>query len=594
MVYFDILKTTDGTGPLAFLFTDNLVLAGLGCIFFVGAVVVCSAVLNYADQRKIRSYANYLQQRLNAILGGIGLGDEMRELPHAKDLPAEMVESYDTLLPAINSKIEKLQWTAHHDRLTGLLNGEGLRAAAGAILAEAQSHDGDGALLLCDVNAFLDISDRFGSRNADRLLLTLADRLNLASSSFRFAKMSAFAQGEDIAHREPIVARTNNDEFAIFLPPPISKQDAERFVQMTKRLFSQPLQMDAASLQADVSIGATLTGEHHHVYDHVLSAASAALFAAKRNKEDNICFFHSDMRNKAARILDREIELREALRENQFVLHYQPQLNLKTGIIDGGEALIRWMHPKRGLVMPGDFMPFAEDYGLINDIGNWVIKEAMKKGAAWHQLGHNLRISVNVSPKQLGAPELIPHVRACFKHFNLPCELFELEFTESSLMAPDDTLFERLLRLQKQGVSMALDDFGTGYSNLTQLLAAPLNRLKLDRSLLLDEGRKESKRLVILSAIRLARQLGVQVVCEGVETQEQLQFLERAKCHVAQGFFISKPVPEGKFIALVGAHNENSKNFLRALKGEAAPQMAAIEPASPAPLRIVNPINIQG
>jgi EAL domain-containing protein (putative c-di-GMP-specific phosphodiesterase class I) len=229
-------------------------------------------------------------------------------------------------------------------------------------------------------------------------------------------------------------------------------------------------------------------------------------------------FYTPELRRAADALLEREADIRNALENGDFCLHYQPQLHLKTGHVESVEALIRWNHPTRGLVYPGDFVPFMESCGLIDDMGDWVMAEAIRAAARWRAQGRELRVSINVSPKQLYRVELIPMIRACLVRFGLPARLLEIEITEAAIMRHEDVSLERIQGLRRDGVAVAIDDFGTGYSNLAQLMSLPLDRLKLDRSLIRRIATDHRQQLVAGGIISVASQLGCEIVAEGWRT----------------------------------------------------------------------------
>lgn len=459
------------------------------------------------------------------------------------------------MVPSIRSTIQGLAWAAEHDALTDLLNPATFKRKCLALLNGQTGGCGQGALLFFDINDFKKINDSLGHDAGDRFLAICADRIRMAASTFKSAKLAALASGESIEGYEPAIGRLGGDEFGIFVPGDLDEEEIERFIFRLKRLISEPCQIGAHSLHAKISIGAAFSPDHHNSYEKLLAAADTAMYEAKSQDPGGHRFYNASMRNQADRILEQELEFRNALNSNQFKLHFQPQLDLSSNTIHAAEALIRWHHPTKGIIMPGDFIPFAETYDLIDDIGDWVIHEAIRTTSRWWKQGRRIRLAINVSPKQLNRIELIPLIRACLQRYQLPAEAIEIEITEAAIMRSDDVPMERLQGLRRDGVTIALDDFGTGYSNVAQLLALPMDILKLDRSILELATTNLRRRQVLLAIIGLSRKLGFSIVAEGVETERQLSILREAKCQYAQGFLISHALEEQEFLELVDDYN---------------------------------------
>jgi diguanylate cyclase (GGDEF)-like protein len=460
----------------------------------------------------------------------------------------------DDMLDRLQTTMARLEHAARHDPMTGLLNSGAFKLAIQTFLATCHHADTPslpglsarrhGALLLLGINELRKVNETLGHAAGDQLLLAVADRLRLATAT------------PDPA-QSPIMGRLGGDEFALFLPGHTDRGAMERFIQRLQRVIGEACHVGTQSFRVKLSVGIALSGDHGQQYDQMLAAADTAMQHAGPASH---CFYTPEMRVAADQMLAEEMALRNALEQGEFCLHYQPQLNLVTGAIDSVEALIRWNHPTRGLVHPIDFIPFAEANGLIDDIGDWVILEAARTAARWHQSGLSLRMSVNVSPRQLWRVELIPMVRACLTRFALPPHLFEIEITEAAIMRDEDFCLQRIEGLRRDGVSVALDDFGTGYSNLAQLMALPMDRLKLDRSLVESIVTDPRKQVVVTSIIRMGRDLGFDVVAEGVETAAQLDILRKAGCHSIQGYHLSRPVNADALLRLIGVLRKNPES----------------------------------
>jgi len=465
------------------------------------------------------------------------------------------------LLPQIQSTIAKLDHAAKHDPLTDLLNSAAFKQAVQTTLAAAP---GEGCLLLIGVNELEKVNDSLGHAGGDRLLRGVADRLRLIAASTIEGGLESAAEGAGSAGAmmagdpvgspsargdgtgEPLLGRLGGDEFALFLPAGALHCEIERFVQKLQRVVGEVLHLGSQSLRVKLAVGAAHAQSVDGQFEALLAAADEAMAQARAEAEGAFHIYTPAMRRAADALLEQEIDLRRALERGEFCLHYQPQFNLRSGEVDSVEALIRWNHPTRGMVYPGDFIPFAERSGLIDDIGDWVMVEAIRTAARWHAAGQSLRMSINVSPKQLYRVELIPMIRACLARFGLPPHLLEIEITEAAIMQNEDFSLERIEGLRRDGVSVALDDFGTGYSNLAQLMRLPMDRLKLDRSLIQAIGHDRRQQVVAASIIRMAGELGFETVAEGVEEKAQLDLLRLAGCSYIQGYYISRPKDEGR------------------------------------------------
>ena len=518
------------------------------------AVALAAGAARIAYLRQLRRD----RDRLCAAIDRVGEGDYKQ---FATDVGngelREIADACDRLIPRLQNTIAQLEWSARHDPMTDLYNSTSFKLACQSLLA-AQTGSNRGALLVLGINQLKKVNDSLGHAGGDQLLCAVADRLRLVSSSYKEGRLEALTRDEVIDHGDALIGRLGGDEFAIFLPGVADKGEIERFIQRLQRVIGEAIHISQQSLRVKLSIGVAFANGRDHAYDQLLAAADSAMTKSKGEGAGSYLFYSPEMRRAADELLEREMDLRNALQNGEFCLFYQPQLNLHSGRIESVEALIRWQHPTRGLVYPGDFIPFAETYGLIDDIGDWVILEAVRTAARWHAEGRGLRVSINVSPMQLHRVELIPMIRACMARFALPPQLLEIEITEAALMRHEEFCLERIEGLRRDGVSVALDDFGTGYSNLAQLMSLPMDRLKLDRSLIETLVSDRRKQVVASSIIGMVRELGFEVVAEGVETAEQFELLRASDCDYIQGYMISRPIPEATLFALIDAIGSSS------------------------------------
>ena len=392
-------------------------LIDLWLTLFIVALLGVGTVLIFR-QLWLRHQRDDDRSKIRETLDRIGNGDLSVERPDFATRDYEVLgDALDRALETTRSRISDLEWSSDHDLLTGLLNSASFKRRCQEFLANEDNCDRCGTLLYLDVNEFKQVNDSLGHEAGDKLLIACADRLRMAVSFENHGKLAAIASKDNVEDFSPLVARLGGDEFAIFLPGISDREKVERAIQRIQRLIAEPCHVNAHSLRTTASIGAAMSCDHHNVYERLLSAADTAMYEAKATGKGGHRFYDEMMRNKADRILERELELTAALDSGQFRLHFQPQLMINTNRIIGAEALIRWEHPERGTIMPGDFIPFAETYGLIDQIGDWVLREAVKTAARWWHSGRQITIAVNISPNQLNRVELIPTIRACLSKY---------------------------------------------------------------------------------------------------------------------------------------------------------------------------------
>ena len=420
----------------------------------------------------------------------------------------------------------RIEHLAYHDALTGLPNRFALQARLAQSLADARRNGTQVALMFIDLDHFKTINDSLGHDIGDQLLMTVARRI------------SATLRESDT------VARLGGDEFVIVVPGVGSPEDAARVAEKVIEHVGEPLALAGHKLHTSPSIGIGIFPTDGHNAETLMKNADIAMYYAKQHGRNAYRFFTADMNAVATERLMLETQLRAALDRGQISLVYQPQIHLATGIIVGVEALARWNHPERGLVMPETFIPVAEETGLIIPLGAWVIEEACRQAAAWRSAGMPpLRMSVNLSPQQFRDHALARHVGEILERTGLPADSLELELTESAMMRDTEHVIETLRALRDLGVHIAVDDFGAGYSSLAYLKRLPIDRLKIDRSFVADMEQNANGVAIANGIVALATTLGLSVTAEGIETPTQLEILRSFDCTDGQGFLFSRPLP---------------------------------------------------
>lgn len=438
---------------------------------------------------------------------------------------------------------EQILFLAYYDSLTNLPNRVLFNERLDTVLAINKRHKRLAAMLFLDIDNFKRINDTLGHRIGDLLLKGVADRLvnsGCLRKSDSISNSTIYKRGEIF---KTTVARLGGDEFTILLSEIKSSQDAGKVANRIIDELAKPFVFNNQELFITVSIGITIYPLDGGDIDSLLKNADIAMYKAKAQGKNNYQYFKHSMNATAFELLKMENDLHKALERNELVLHYQPQIEIRTGKIIGMEALIRWQHPDDGLIPPGKFIPLAEESGLILPIGEWILNTACKQNKSWQEAGFDpITVSVNLSSIQFERSNLIDTVvNALNESFLEPCYLV-LEITETILMQTKEATIAVLQELNKMGLQFSLDDFGTGYSSLSYLRCFPLYSLKIDRSFISDMNNNRDTANIVKAIIAMAHSLRIKVVAEGVETEDQIAFLYAQDCDEIQGFVRSQPL----------------------------------------------------
>ena len=434
---------------------------------------------------------------------------------------------------------EKLNHLAYHDALTDLPNQTLFKDRLKQAIAMSRRNDQMQAVLLLNLDRFKTINDSLGYMAGDRLLQSVAQRLT------------------SCVRESDTVARFGGDEFAILLTHVPRAQEAANVARAVKEALDQAYLFDDQEVFVASSIGIAVYPTDGRDTGSLLKNAGAALDRAKVQGGNNYQFYTAGGTTRALKQLVLESNLRGALERNEFVVHYQPQVDTRSFQLLGMEALVRWQHPSLGLLYPKEFIPLAEDSGLIIQLGDWVLRTACTQSMAWQDAGlAPMRLSVNFSARQFQQATFISSVASILKDTNLDPRWLELELTESSIMKDPEVAIEKLHELKLMGIRVAIDDFGTGYSSLNYLKRFPIDTLKIDRSFVSDICKDPHDTAIVRAIITLGHALDLTVVAEGVETQEQLQYLTSLDCDVLQGFLFSKSLTVSAFEELLMEHRQ--------------------------------------
>ncbi|WP_432472812.1 EAL domain-containing protein [Amphritea sp. HPY] len=426
---------------------------------------------------------------------------------------------------------QKILHQAHFDALTDLPNRFLSLDRLTQLIKEAKRDQKSVAVLFLDLDDFKKINDTLGHEAGDKLLVESAKRLS-----------KGLRNGDT-------VGRLGGDEFIVLLPGLATTADISPVADKLLKLFGEAFSIDGRELMLSASIGIAIYPGDGESPSTLLRNADSAMYHAKASGRNNYSFFTLAMNRKVSRRLELEEQIHGALERGEFQVHYQPQVNIFSSQVIGAEALLRWHNPALGQVSPEEFIPIAEQTGLIVTIGQFVLIEALTMTARWQsQLDSNFRIAVNLSPRQIRDPELVSFIEQTLRQSQVSAEDLELEITEGVLMSNQIQIDQALAALSELGVSIAMDDFGTGYSSLSYLRSYPFNILKIDRSFINDMTTSSADRELVNAAIAMAHGLGLKVVAEGVETDQQFRELKQLGCDYAQGYLLGKPVAAEEFL----------------------------------------------
>ncbi len=425
----------------------------------------------------------------------------------------------------ISQRIETekiIEHMAYHDYLTNLPNRRLFQLEVNDQINLSKTTDESFAILFVDLDRFKNINDSMGHSIGDQVLIAVATELS------------------NCINEDSIVARHGGDEFVILLPGTCAHM-AEMIAQRIMEVLAKPISFSSIDLYVSPSIGISVYPKDGSDYDSLIGNADSALHLAKEKGKNNYQFFNEMLRQDILEKTSLELDLRNALGNNQFSIAYQPQIDLKTGNVNGLEALIRWQHPIKGMIRPIRFISIAEETGMIVPIGQWMLHTACAQTKKWHDEGmHKVQISINVSIHQFKQLTFVEEVREALETTGLEAQFLNLEITESMTSEPEECQ-ETLHLLRKLGVSVSIDDFGTGFSSLSYLSKFPITHLKIDQAFI--QELTTSNKAIIKTIINLAKNLDLRVIAEGVETIEQVNFLKKLKCDDVQGFFYSPPLP---------------------------------------------------
>jgi diguanylate cyclase (GGDEF)-like protein len=490
---------------------------------------------HYIDQALTTGAMQTYEQDLGADRGQF----ETRLLPQTSDTVLAIVREITDRKQA-EAKVRHL---AYHDNLTGLPNRQYFANKLRQAIRHARKHDQMLATLYIDLDRFKRINDTLGHRVGDALLKAVAKRLD---HSVRHA--DSIARVDAVDENEVRLARLGGDEFVVLIEGIETEAQVDAVADRIRTSLLAPFKYDGHQFVVTPSIGIALYPRDGKRLDDLMMHADMAMYEAKSSGRNGHRYYSKSMNLRSVERLDLENELQNAIRTNAFEVYYQPKVNLDSARIVGVEALLRWQHPERGWIPPAQFIPIAEETGLVMELGNWVVQQACQQVKTWQRKGINdISVAINVSSRQFCRDDLLDSVLRIVWDSGIRPENLELEITESMLMRDVDDTRATLHAFKDAGLRISVDDFGTGYSSLNYLKQFPIDSLKIDRSFVQDLHRDRDDAAICAAILAMAKELDLSVVAEGVESEEQLEFLRRHRCDQVQGFLFGKPVPPEQF-----------------------------------------------
>ena len=454
---------------------------------------------------------------------------------------------------------KKIREIAFFDNVTGLPNRTFFMRRLSEALEQARRNDGCMALMFVDLDQFKRVNDSWGHHVGDELLRLVSARLQDSLRRCDIVSRSS-------TRADGTFARLGGDEFVLLLSQIRRPEDAGRVARRLLEEFKKPFLIEQTDVHVSGSIGISIYPADGPDENTLLKCADIAMYQVKEEGRNGYRFYAPEMNTRTIERLNLETSLWRALENEEFLLHYQPKVDLQHNVVVGAEALVRWRHPTIGVVYPGEFIPIAEECGLIVPLGKWVLEESCRQAARWREeIGCELQISVNISAAQFQRAELIETISDAIREANLDPTLLQLELTESTLMRDTEKHIETLQQIRDMGVDVAIDDFGTGYSSLSYLKRLPINCLKIDRSFIRDLTTDERDAAIVRGTIGLAHNLKLKVVAEGVENMQQNEALRRLGCDQVQGYFYSPALPATAFVDWNRAFSEPPRKAASAI-----------------------------
>lgn len=504
--------------------------------------VICGAMCWASAERTIAATAEAIDAAIERLAQAAN-GDFTTPVPPMiDDCVPQLARAMEGLFAQVGASMDHVHRLAMFDTVTGLPNRTHFRRSCERALAEMDP-EGRAALFFIDLDRFKAVNDTLGHASGDMLLAMVANRLRAVADRF------SSHNGTEPA-TPPLIGRLAGDEFTIFLHDVDQPRDVVRVGQAILYALSEPFALSGQDVEIGASVGIAVRPAHGVTLTDLMRAADAAMYFAKAQGRGRVERFSAHLAEQMAERARLESDLRCAVDRDEFSLVFQPQIDARNGRIIAAEALLRWQHPD-GERLPGAFIQRAEETGLIVEIGEWVIDRVAETLVRWRSLGIEQRLAINISPRQLDHASFFRGLRNALHQAGASAHMLELEITESLAMHCSDDVVEAITALRSDGAAIAIDDFGTGYSNLARLRDLPVDRVKLDRSLIEHVVERAESRAIVQAVISLIHGLGCQVVAEGIESAAQAEVLRISGCDVLQGYAIGGPMNEAAFLSWV-------------------------------------------
>ncbi|WEK02045.1 MAG: EAL domain-containing protein [Candidatus Sphingomonas phytovorans] len=500
--------------------------------------VVCAVMCWASAERSIASTAAAIDAAI-ARLTRAAHGDLDGEIPaEIEENVPELARAMNGLFQQLGANLESVHRLAMFDPVTSLPNRTNFRRTCERALTD-MAPGMSAALFFIDLDRFKGVNDTMGHAMGDMLLGMVANRIRAVADRVTV----------ETGVPQPLIGRLAGDEFTMFFSGVADPAEAARIGRGVLFALSEPFDLVGNDVEIGASIGIALRPQHGENLTDLMRAADAAMYHAKANGRGRAEHFTDELAGQIADRAQLERDLREAIEQDQFTLVFQPQVAVLSGEIVAAEALIRWRHPRDGVRLPGSFIQRAEETGMIVEIGEWVIDTVAETIARWGRIGIEQRLAINISPRQLDHAGFFRRLREAMREANAPARLLELEITETLAMHCSEEVIEAIALLRADGATIAIDDFGTGYSNLARLRDLPVDRVKLDRSLIEHIADNAEARTIAHAVVGLIHGVGCEAVAEGIETQAQADVMRVIGCDVIQGYAIAAPMDEEAFIA---------------------------------------------
>ena len=507
---------------------DDLMQVGRALII----AILCGTMSWASASRSMASTAAAIDTATERLLSAAH-GD--LQSPVSPDIGAELPDlsvAMQSLFSQVRTNLDHVQSLALFDQITGLANRTSFCRQVERHLTGRQT-DAMAALFFIDLDGFKGVNDTLGHAAGDQLLARVAGRL-------REVVMAQVSAGTGDA----VIGRLAGDEFTMFFPMLPGPSAAARIARAVQFALGERFDLGSQHVELGASIGIACYPEHGDTLSALLRAADVAMYHAKHQGRGRAEIYSAELALEAADRAELERDLLLALQRDEFLLQFQPQIDATSGQAVAAEALVRWAHPERDLVMPGAFVPVAEESGTIVALGDWVMSRVCETVARWAQAGQRQRIAINISTRELAQADFFLRLRHAMATYQAPATMLELEITESVAMEMDQRILEQLAALRGEGLRVAIDDFGTGYSNLARLKELPVDRVKIDRSLVRDIATSAEARTICSAVVGLIQGLGMEVVIEGIETEAQMEMLRVIGCTLFQGYHLARPMDE--------------------------------------------------